>query len=166
MNKIFAPLFAIALMYSCNISPKEIEEHSSKAPDKDTLLLDTISPMITGVGGIFFYSENPQKMQDWYKNNLGLKLNDWGSASFDTRSINNPNKMAEMQWSLFKKESDYFAPSKKEFMINYTVQNIEGLVDQIQKNGGTLLDSVQSYDYGKFVHLMDNEENKIELWEP
>lgn len=166
MIKIYASIIAVAILSSCKITPKKHSENETKIAVNDTIVLDTITPMITGIGGIFFYSENPEEMKDWYKNNLGLKLNDWGSASFDSRSINNPNKMAEMQWSLFNKKSDYFAPSKKEFMINYTVQNIEGLVVQIQKNGGTLLDSIQSYDYGKFVHLMDNEGNKIELWEP
>jgi predicted enzyme related to lactoylglutathione lyase len=71
-----------------------------------------------------------------------------------------------LQWSPFKKGSEYFAPSTKEFMINYRVQNIEGLVAKLKENGVTVVDNIASYDYGKFVHIMDMEGNKIELWEP
>jgi predicted enzyme related to lactoylglutathione lyase len=64
------------------------------------------------------------------------------------------------------KDSGYFAPSGKEFMINYRVQNIEGLVHQLRKNGVTILDEITPYAYGKFVHILDPEGNKLELWEP
>ena len=65
-----------------------------------------------------------------------------------------------------KKGDEYFFPSKKDFMINYQVQNIEGLINKLKENGVTILDSIATYDYGKFVHIMDSEGNKIELWEP
>lgn len=51
-------------------------------------------------------------------------------------------------------------------MINYRVQNIEGLVEKLRNNGVTILDDIETFDYGKFVHIMDEEGNKIELWEP
>lgn len=51
-------------------------------------------------------------------------------------------------------------------MINYRVQNIEELVDKLKENGVIILDSIESYDYGKFVHIINIEGNKIELWEP
>ncbi len=86
--------------------------------------------------------------------------------SFEYRDVNKPEQIIPLQWSPFKKESDYFAPSKKEFMINYRVQNIEGLVEKLKENGVTVLDDIETYDYGKFVHIMDAEGNKIELWEP
>jgi len=71
-----------------------------------------------------------------------------------------------VQWKPFKKGDSYFEPSKKEFMINYQVQNIEALVVKLKENGVTILDSIATYDYGKFVHIMDADGNKIELWEP
>ena len=71
-----------------------------------------------------------------------------------------------LQWSPFERNSDYFNPSKKEFMINYRVQNIVDLVEQLKADGVEVLDEINYYDYGKFVHIMDNERNKIELWEP
>jgi predicted enzyme related to lactoylglutathione lyase len=123
------------------------------------------TPKVTGVGGIFFFSENPKEIREWYKNNLGIDANDYG-ASFESRNLDKPDEINTLQWSPFKKESEYFAPSKKEFMINYRVQNIEGLVAQLKANGVNVLDSIETFDYGKFVHIMDNEGNKIELWEP
>ncbi|MDO6737482.1 VOC family protein [Wenyingzhuangia sp. 2_MG-2023] len=126
---------------------------------------NSLTPKVTGIGGIFFFSENPEKTNAWYSKNLGLKVNQWGS-SFESRNANCPEEINYLQWSPFKKDSDYFAPSKKEFMINYRVQNIEGLVNQLQENGVTILDSIATFDYGKFVHIMDAEGNKIELWEP
>lgn len=123
------------------------------------------SPKVTGIGGIFFFCENPKETREWYAKNLGLEVNDWGST-FESRNINKPDEINALQWSPFKKGSDYFAPSKKEFMINYRVQNIEGLVNQLRENGVTIVDEIATFEYGKFVHIMDAEGNKIELWEP
>ena len=124
------------------------------------------TPKVTGIGGIFFFSDDPKQAKDWYAKNLGLDINDWGSCSFEFRDVNNPEQIGSLQWMPFKKDSEYFAPSKKEFMINYRVQNLEGLVSKLKENGVTILDEIASYDYGKFIHIMDTEGNKIELWEP
>lgn len=124
-----------------------------------------LSPKVTGIGGIFFFTENPKETREWYTKNLGLDTNDWGST-FKTRNIDNPEQINSLQWSPFKSGSEYFSPSKKEFMINYTVQNIEALVEKLKENGVTVVDEITSYDYGKFVHIMDADGNKIELWEP
>ncbi|GAB3576872.1 VOC family protein [Hymenobacter daeguensis] len=124
------------------------------------------APKVTGIGGIFFFSDNPKEMKDWYAKNLGLEFNAWGSSGFESRDINKPDEVNSLQWSPFKTGDAYFSPSKKDFMINYRVRNIEGLVARLQANGVTILDSIATYDYGKFVHIMDEEGNKIELWEP
>ena len=123
------------------------------------------TPKVTGVGGIFFFSDNPKETKEWYSQNLGLETNEYGS-SFESRNVNRPEEINTLQWCPFKKGSEYFAPSKKEFMINYLVQNIEGLVNKLKENGVTILDDIATYDYGKFVHILDPEGNKIELWEP
>ncbi|HEX9980606.1 MAG TPA: VOC family protein [Flavobacterium sp.] len=130
-----------------------------------TSSVDT-TPKVTGIGGIFFFTDNPKETKEWYAKNLGLEINDWGSSSFESRNIDRPDEINTLQWTPFKKGSDYFEPSKKDFMINYRVQNIEGLVSKLKENGVTVLDSIATYDYGKFVHIMDTEGNKIELWEP
>jgi len=133
--------------------------------DEKKSLTNDLLPKVTGIGGIFFFTENPKETREWYTKNLGLDTNDWGST-FKTRNIDNPEQINSLQWSPFKSGSEYFSPSKKEFMINYTVQNIEALVEKLKENGVTVVDEITSYDYGKFVHIMDADGNKIELWEP
>lgn len=127
--------------------------------------MDDTTPKVTGIGGIFFFSDNVNETKEWYGKNLGLVINDYGST-FETRNANRPEEINYLQWSPFKKGSAYFAPSKKEFMINYRVQNIEGLVKKLKENGVTVVDEIETFDYGKFVHIMDPEGNKLELWEP
>ncbi len=127
--------------------------------------MDDMTPKVTGVGGIFFKSKNPNTAKEWYHKNLGLAVNDYG-ASFEFRNANRPDEINYLSWSPFKEDTTYFAPSEKEFMINYRVQNIEGMIDKLKANGVTVLDKIETYSYGKFVHIMDLEGNKIELWEP
>lgn len=126
---------------------------------------DELQPKVTGIGGVFFFCEDTQKTKDWYSENLGLQTNQWGS-SIEFRNAHRPEEINYLQWSPFEKDSPYFSPSKKEFMINYRVQNIEALVEKLKANNVTVLDTIQAFDYGKFVHIMDHEDNKIELWEP
>jgi predicted enzyme related to lactoylglutathione lyase len=133
--------------------------------DKTGDIANSDIPKVTGVGGIFFSTKNPKETRDWYAKNLGMEVNDWGST-FESRNIANPEEINSLQWSPFKNGSEYFEPSKKEFMINYRVQHIEKLVEQLKANNVTVLDEVATYDYGKFVHIMDADGNKIELWEP
>ncbi len=129
-------------------------------------LSNDITPKVTGIGGIFFFSDNLAETKEWYSKNLGIEINEWGSSSFESRDIHKPEEVNTLQWCPFEKGSEYFSPSKKEFMINYRVQNIEGLVAKLKENRVTILDEIASYDYGKFIHIMDAEGNKIELWEP
>ncbi len=120
---------------------------------------------VTGIGGIFFKSEDPEKIKKWYHENLGLTIDDYGS-SFEFRNANNPKEINYLQWSPFQSDTKYFEPSKKDFMINYRVENLELLVEELKKNGVTICDKIESFDYGKFIHILDVEGNKIELWEP
>lgn len=120
---------------------------------------------VTGIGGIFFKSDNPEKIKKWYHENLGLVIDAYGSP-FEFRNANTPEEINYLQWSPFKKDTKYFEPSKKEFMINYRVENLVHLVQQLKNNGVTVLDEIESFDYGKFVHILDPEGTKIELWEP
>lgn len=126
---------------------------------------DDKTPKVTGIGGVFFFSDDPQETKNWYSKNLGFDTDEWGST-FGSRNIDKPEEINYLQWSPFKRGSEYFQPSKKEFMINYRVQHIEELLKKLQDNGVTILDEIQTFDYGKFVHIIDPEGNKIELWEP
>lgn len=124
------------------------------------------TPGVTGIGGIFFFADNPAETKNWYAQNLGLQINDWGGVSFESRNVNNPDQVNSLQWCLFKTGDPYFAPSPKSFMINYRVQHLEAFVAQLRAKGVTICDDIATYEYGKFIHIMDADGNKIELWEP
>ncbi len=134
------------------------------AKEQKTKMKDA-TPKVTGVGGIFFKAKNPSELRKWYGENLGLTVDDYGSP-FEFRNTHRPEEINYLNWDAFEDSTNYFNPSEKEFMINYRVQNIEGLVEKLRKNKVTVVDEISEYDYGKFVHIMDTEGNKIELWEP
>lgn len=120
---------------------------------------------VTGIGGIFFKCKDPNKMKEWYHVNLGLNTNQYGTV-FEWHQGADSTKKGFTQWSPFKETTKYFEPSTKDFMINYRVENMETLVEELKKNGVTVVDSIQTVEYGKFVHILDVEGNKVELWEP
>ncbi|HVG40921.1 MAG TPA: VOC family protein [Chitinophagaceae bacterium] len=120
---------------------------------------------VTGLGGIFFKCKDPDKIKEWYAKNLGLQTDNYGT-SFEWRQSEDSTKRGFTQWSPFKEETTYFTPSAKEFMINYRVEDLEALVEQLEKDGVTIVDAIETFEYGKFVHILDPEGNKIELWEP
>jgi predicted enzyme related to lactoylglutathione lyase len=120
---------------------------------------------VTGIGGIFFKCKDPKKLREWYKTHLGFITNPYG-AVFEWRQGADSSKKGFSQWSPFNEKTKYFEPSAKDFMINYRVENLEALVEQLRKDSVTVTDKIESVEYGKFVHIMDLEGNKIELWEP
>ena len=120
---------------------------------------------VTGIGGIFFKCKDPNKMKDWYKTHLGLNTNQYGTV-FEWHQGEDSTKKGFTQWSPFDEKTKYFEPSTKDFMINYRVENIETLVAELRKNGVTIVDTIETFDYGKFIHILDVEGNKVELWEP
>lgn len=119
---------------------------------------------VTAIGGIFFKCKEPETVNEWYKTHLGVKTSPYG-AKFDWKEVDSDKKGYTL-WSPFKESTEYFEPSSKDFMINYHVENIERLVEELKKEGVTILDEIATYEYGKFVHIMDPEGNKIELFEP
>ena len=163
MNYKISTLLLIAIFItSCDTNktntPKLQESKKSTTMNDNT-------PKVTGIGGIFFKCDNPKAVREWYGKNLGLAIHDYGSP-FEFRNTNRPDEINYLSWSPFDDSTNYFDPSKKEFMINYRVQNIDALVKKLKKNGVTIVDEIAEYEYGKFVHIMDLEGNKIELWEP
>lgn len=135
-----------------------------KSKKEENQFTDT-TPRVTGIGGIFFRSKNPKAVREWYGKNLGIAVQEHGSP-FEFRNVHRPEEINYLVWNPFEEHTTYFEPSKKAFMINYRVQHIEAMVEQLKKNGVTVVDEITTYDYGKFVHLMDLEGNKVELWEP
>jgi len=120
---------------------------------------------VTGLGGIFFKSKDPKTLKEWYSKNLGMNMDPYGTL-FEWRLASDSSKIGTTQWGVFKETTKYFQPSTKEFMINYRVNDLELLIAQLKKDKVTIVDTMETYDYGKFIHIMDSEGNKIELWQP
>jgi len=164
MTKTILIILAIALSFCFGFFFKTI---FTKQSDNDIKQLDNNTKIekVTGIGGIFFKSKDPEKLKEWYKTHLGFNTDQYG-ARFEWQEVADSTRKASIQWSPFSKTEDYFAPSTKEFMINYRVEDLVKLVEQLKKEGIKLIDTIATYEYGKFVHLMDIEGNKIELYEP
>lgn len=120
---------------------------------------------VTGIGGIFFKVKNPDETKSWYQKHLGLNTDKYGTT-FEWRHAENPKLKGHTQWSLMGEKTTYFNPSEKDFMINYRVENLVELVEELKNEGVKILDEIAVYDYGKFVHIMDPDGHAIELWEP
>jgi len=120
---------------------------------------------VTGLGGIFFKCKDPGKLKAWYAEHLGIAADQYGT-NFEWRQMDDPAKIGYTVWSPFSETSKYFEPSVKDFMINYRVENLEALIEELKRDGVTILDKIETYEYGKFVHILDIEGNNVELWEP
>ena len=120
---------------------------------------------VTGIGGIFFKCKDPAKVKEWYNKYLGLNTDKYGTTFVWYQGADSTKK-GFTQWSPFSDKTKYFEPSEKDFMINYRVDNLEALVEEFKKEGVTFVDTMQTYDNGKFIHILDIEGNKVELWEP
>jgi predicted enzyme related to lactoylglutathione lyase len=119
---------------------------------------------VTSIGGIFFKCQNPDLIKEWYNKHLGINTDQYGST-FEWRKSDNKEEKGYTQWSPFKSDTKYFDPSPKEFMINYRVENLAELVAVLKSEGVNVVDEIETFEYGSFVHIMDPEGNKIELWE-
>ncbi len=156
-------LLAITLLAGCSGETDAAATTDDQAPPTS----DSTQTMkrVTGIGGVFFKSKDPEAQRDWYRDHLGLVTNEYGSV-FEFRATDNPDEKGYLQWSPFGENTTYFEPSEREFMINYRVENLERLIELLKEEGVEIVDTMETYEYGKFVHIMDPEGNKIELWEP
>ena len=157
MKKTAAIILAISISFCFGFAVKTIAIKQSNNPIK--------MKKVTGIGGIFFKCKDPKKTTEWYQKHLGLNTNPYG-ATFEWYEGADTTKKAQTQWTPFAETTKYFEPSSKDFMINYRVENLVELVEQLKKEGVTIVDKMETYDYGKFIHILDSEGNKIELWEP
>lgn len=124
---------------------------------------------VVGIGGIFFKSADTGKTRDWYRRHLGLNTDEYGT-NFEWRQADDGpgdgKRKGFTQWSPFTADTEYFAPSDQDFMINYRVVNLDALVEQLRGAGVPIVGEVEVYEYGKFAHIMDVDGRKVELWEP
>ena len=118
---------------------------------------------VTGIGGLFFKTKDPEASKNWYKKHLGFNTDDYG-CTFWWKDKDGSD--CSTQWSPFKEDTTYFNPSSKDFMFNYRVADLEELLKVLHEEGVTIVGDMETYSYGKFAWILDNDGNKIELWEP
>jgi predicted enzyme related to lactoylglutathione lyase len=118
---------------------------------------------VLGVGGIFFKSPGPQKLNAWYSRWLGLSIGPKPGASFRPQAM---PRNSYTVWSAFDARSTYFFPSDKQFMFNLVVDNLEEALQQVKEGGAQVLGDIDVYDNGRFGWFIDPDGNKVELWEP
>lgn len=116
------------------------------------------------IGGVFFKCKDPEALGEWYAKWLGLSVDPgYGAASFVPENLP-PGTRAV--WGPFAADTDYFAPSEKEFMINLVVDDLDGALEQVAEGGAEIVGEVEEYEYGRFGSFLDPEGNKVELWQP
>jgi predicted enzyme related to lactoylglutathione lyase len=117
-----------------------------------------------GIGGIFFKSPDPKKLSLWYAQWLGIPIEEGaGYALFHPKTM---PANGYTVWSPFESSSTYFQPSEKDFMINLVVDDLEGVLKQVEAGGAQLVGTIEKYDYGQFGWFIDPDGNKVELWQP
>jgi predicted enzyme related to lactoylglutathione lyase len=123
---------------------------------------------ITGIGGIFFKANDPEKLGEWYRKHLGLNVEEFGGATFRENDAHaeGPKRQVYTVWSPFPADTDYFAPSEKPFMINFRVVDLDALLAQLRHEGVRVDERTERSEFGYFGWAMDPEGNRIELWEP
>ncbi len=154
----------IFLIYFIPLTGKDLGLHTLVPDNSDQTKKDTI-PRITGIGGVFFYSENPSATNTWYQKHLGLQTDPYG-AVFEFRNALRPEEINYLRWSPSTDPLSSGQTNKSTFMINYRVQNLEGLIRKLKSSGIPVMDTIAIYPYGKFIHVTDPDGRKIELWEP
>lgn len=124
---------------------------------------------VLGIGGIFFKAKDPEKLAGWYKEHLGLDVEEYGGVTFregEDSGLSGARRQAYTVWSPFPEDTEYFAPSNKPFMINFRVADLDGLLAKLRAEGVIVDERTDKSEFGYFGWAMDPEGNRIELWEP
>lgn len=122
-------------------------------------------PSVRGIGGVFLKARSPEDLREWYRRHLGLEAGPQG-ADFLWRSHDRPDRVERTVWSVFPRDSDYFGSSGQQFMVNYIVDDLDGLLARLAESGIHPVKDPEEYPYGRFAWVLDGEGNRIELWEP
>jgi predicted enzyme related to lactoylglutathione lyase len=119
---------------------------------------------VTGVGGVFLMSKDPERTMGWYETVLGIRMDPHGHLF--TKDEEAEGSLRTLQWSVFDAIDGYMQPTTQPFMVNYRVDDLAGLVDELKQQGVQILDEIETFSYGKFLHILDCDGRKVELWEP
>ena len=118
---------------------------------------------ITGIGGVFVVSKNPKALRAWYRDVLGISLKSWGGATFRYDATGHPPVVV---WSAFPERERYLAPSRRDFMLDFAVDDLDAFLTRLKAKGVTILKRDDSEPNGKFGWILDPDGTKIELWQP
>ncbi|WP_282049026.1 VOC family protein [Maribacter aquivivus] len=118
---------------------------------------------VTGLGGFFFKTKDPDQSKNWYNKHLGLNTDQYGCTFWWKDKEGND---CSTQWSPMNADTDYFKPSQSSFMMNFRVENLVELLEVLKQEGVTVVGEMQEFEYGKFGWILDPDGNKLELWEP
>lgn len=121
---------------------------------------------VTGIGGIFFKSDNPGQLQAWYRANLGIEPAPGGTVVLFWRERENPDALGSTVWAPFPADTDYFEPTRAPFMLNYRVRNLDAMLEQLRAAGAKVDDKIHEMEFGRFGWATDPDGNRFELWEP
>jgi len=121
---------------------------------------------VTGIGGIFFKAKDPETLRAWYRDHLGIDVQEWGGAVFPWQTPESPNPDGSTVWNVFEASTDYLDPSPAPFMVNYRVDDLHALLAALRSEGCDVDDKTEESEFGKFGWVMDPEGNRVELWEP
>ena len=121
---------------------------------------------VVGIGGVFFKSEDPEKLKRWYIDNLGLEPDDAGYVYFRWEKQVKSGVRGYTLWGPFSSDTKYFDSSKKPCMVNFVVDDLVAVLDRLREKGVEVDDQVAEHEEGRFGWFMDPEGNKVELWQP
>jgi predicted enzyme related to lactoylglutathione lyase len=121
---------------------------------------------VIGIGGIFFRAKDPESINAWYREHLGVPVTEDGCAVFPWREDSAPGREQSTIWSAFATDTDYFGDGRQEFMVNYIVDSLDELLTQLRRQGVKVDDRVEESEFGRFGWATDPEGRRIELWEP
>ncbi len=121
---------------------------------------------VTGFGRLFFKAQDPEALYVWYERHLGIKRGPEGAVSFIWREMHEHAKDGRTVWAIFPKLTKYFEPSRTDFMMNFCVADLDGLLKVLKEEGVEIDPHREDAPYGRFAWIMDPEGNRIELWQP
>jgi predicted enzyme related to lactoylglutathione lyase len=118
---------------------------------------------ITGIGGVFLKSPDPKALSAWYKDVLGVKLESWGGAKL---ALDAPGHPPVTTWNPFPADTTYFAPSAREVMLDFAVDDLDAFLSRLTAHGVHIIAQEDHGPLGRFAWILDPDGTKLEFWEP
>jgi catechol 2,3-dioxygenase-like lactoylglutathione lyase family enzyme len=134
-----------------------------KSPDSEDA--PPSDQVVTGIGGVFFKSDDPKRLREWYRRHLGI-AGESGNVNFFWRDRYDPGLIGYTVWAPFPRETGYFGSGTQDLMVNYRVRNLDTLLSRLKSEQVQQIGVIEEHWYGRFAWILDGEGNRVELWEP